>query len=257
MNTHQQSPIAKPPKLLALFLLITSALAQTVPPATTSPTGRLKSDEGVIELSPFVITAGTETGWVATETLAGSRLRTNFKDVPNEIETLTKDFMNDLALTNVEQAMGYTANVENKGDLPAAGLNSDTKNPIEPARIRSIGSGTRSRNFFQQTSTPDNFNLERITVASGPNAILFGLGSPAGIFDSTPARAQMRSKYGFELQYDSQDSKRATFDANTVVVPGKLALRLMGLSKHEYTDKKPNLDRDERLYGSVTFAVDF
>ncbi len=31
--------------------------------------------------------------------------------------------------------------------------------------------------------------ISTTTVASGPNAILFGLGSPAGIFDATPARA--------------------------------------------------------------------
>ena len=73
-----------------------------------------------MELSPFVISSTSETGWIATETLAGSRLRTNFKDVPNQIETLTKDFMEDLAVTTIDQALIYTANVENKNDyMPA------------------------------------------------------------------------------------------------------------------------------------------
>ena len=59
------------PALAAAALLLsgfTSASAQTVAPRTT---GTSSSD--TVELSPFVITETSETGWVATETLAGTR----------------------------------------------------------------------------------------------------------------------------------------------------------------------------------------
>lgn len=212
-------------------------------------------EENPVELSPFVISASSETGWVVTETLAGSRLRTNLKDVPNQIETLTKDFMMDLALTSPDQALVYTANVENiNNDYVPVDLQTVINKPTTAGRIRGVATGTLSRNFFQTSYPSDNFNVERLTVASGPNAILFGLGSPAGIFDATPARALMRNKYSFEAQFDSENSKRATFDANTMIIPEKLSLRVMGLSKREYTDKKPNLDRDDRVYGALTFS---
>ncbi len=210
--------------------------------------------ENAVQLSPFVISENSDTGWVATETLAGSRLRTNFKDVPNQIETLTKEFMDDLGVTNMDQAMSYTANVESylTDQVNQASLNL-TQDPTVAGRVRGLGIGTRSRNFFQTSLPTDNFNIDRATIASGPNAILFGLGSPAGIFDATPARAMMRNKYRFELQYDSEDSKRGVFDANAVVWKDRLALRVIGLSKREYNFKKPNRDRDDRIYGAVTF----
>jgi outer membrane receptor protein involved in Fe transport len=168
--------------------------------------------------------------------------------VPNQIETFTKEFMQDLGLTSLDQALIYTANVENASDfMPVTANGNYVSDPGLGGRVRGIGSGTLTRNFFKVQNPTDNFNLERATVASGPNAILFGLGSPAGILDATPARALMRNRYGFELQYDSENSRRATFDANAVVVPQKLSLRLMGLSKRDYTEKMPNLDRDERL----------
>jgi iron complex outermembrane recepter protein len=212
------------------------------------------SGEAVVELSPFVISAQTETGWVATETLAGTRLRTNIKDVPNQIETLTKEFMADLGLRNADQSLIYTANVENMShDYVNTDNAVDFRNPTTPARVRGVSTSTISRNYFTANNPTDNYNIERVTVASGPNAILFGLGSPAGIIDATPARAMMRNAYGFELQFDSEESKRGTFDANTVILRDKLALRLMGLSKREYTHRKPNLDRDERVYGTITF----
>jgi outer membrane receptor protein involved in Fe transport len=110
-------------------------------------------------------------------------------------------------------------------------------NPEMGGRVRDIGSGTLSRNFFQASNPTDNFNLERATVASGPNAILFGLGSGAGILDATPAQAHLsRNKYGFSLQYHSEYSKRGTVDANVVVLKDKLAVGVMGLTKTEYTD---------------------
>src|SRR4051794_11613073 len=192
-----------------IFLPISIGLAQALPPPTsTSP-----RTEDVVELSPFVISEASETGWIATETLAGSRLRTNFKDVPNQIETLTKDFMDDLGVSNINQALIYTANVENSEDYMSQTPGNQFSDPGKGGRVRGIGSGTLSRNFFQGSNPADNFNIERATIASGPNAILFGLGSPAGILDTSPARALLnRNKHGFSLQYDSEDSKRGTFD---------------------------------------------
>lgn len=227
--------------------------------AAVQPTARAArreaSREGsdAIELSPFVITETSEPGWVATETLAGSRLRTNFRDVPNQIETLTKEFMQDLGITNFADALIYTSNVENDTEYLPTSAGNVAAFPETAGRVRGVGSGTLSRNFFQTRNPTDNYNLDRATVASGPNAILFGLGSPAGILDATPARAQMRNRYGFTLQYDSEDSRRGTFDANVVAVPDKVAIRFMGLSKESYTEKRPNFDRDDRIYGTLTF----
>ena len=234
-------------EFVAVVFLVAASHAQTAVPAPKA------ESQPVVELSPFVISESSETGWIATETLAGSRLRTNFRDVPNQIETLTKDFMDDLGVSNIDQALIYTANVENYTDYMPQTPGNQVSNPAGGGRVRGLGAGTLSRNFFKVGNPTDNFNIERATVASGPNAILFGLGSPAGILDATPARAQMRNKYGFSLQYDSENSKRATFDANVVVLPDKLAVRMMGMSKREYTMKTPNLDRDERLYGAITY----
>lgn len=237
--------------LLVLVSFTARAVSQTAQPSPANPS----SEEESIELSPFVISASSETGWIATETLAGSRIRTNFKDLPNQIETLTMDFMQDLGVTTVDQALIYTANTENSNDYMSATPGQFVAGPGTGGRIRGIGTGTLSRNYFQVHNPTDNFNLERVTIASGPNAILFGLGSPAGIIDATPARAQTRkNKYGFSLQYDSESSKRGTFDANYVILRDKLAIRLMGMSKREYTEKRPNHDRDERLYAALTYT---
>ena len=50
-------------------------LAQATPPTAARPEN--KSDETTVELSPFEVTAAKDTGYQATETLAGTRIRTN------------------------------------------------------------------------------------------------------------------------------------------------------------------------------------
>lgn len=236
----------------SLFVAAGDAWAQATPPA---PANAQQESSETVELSPFVVTEAGETGWIATETLAGSRIRTDLRDVPNQIETLTKEFMQDLGLNNLDEALIYTANSESISDYSTLTPGDEVNFPASPGRVRGVGTGTRSRNFFQigDGNATDNYNLERATVASGPHAILFGLGSPAGIFEASPARALMRNRYGFTLRYDSENSKRATFDANVVVVPQKLSFRLMGLSQRVYTEKKPNFDRNDRVYGTLTF----
>ncbi len=224
-----------------LFAAASTLVAQTAAPP----------EEEAVELSPFVVESG-DTGWVATETLGGTRLRTDFKDVPNQLETFTKEFMEDLGVTSLDEALIYSANTENQYESSETASN-DGQFPTSAARVRGLRDGTLSRNFFATRSATDNYNIDRVTVASGPNAILFGLGSPAGILDSTPARAIMRNRYGFSLQYDSEDSKRGTVDVNLVLLPEKLSVRVMGLTKRAYTEKQPNYDNDDRIYGALTF----
>lgn len=239
-------------RALSGIALVAAAYSQPLAPATFPSANGIR--EQPIGLSPFVVSANDDEGWNANETLAGSRLRMRFKDVPNQIEVLTKEFMDDLGLNEAEQAFMYTMNVENRSDYVPSSFGNSIATPAPGGRVRGLGAGTLSRNFFQVRTPSDNFNLERVTVASGPNAILFGLGSPAGIVDATPARAIMRPGYGFRLQFDSENSMRATFDANVVIRPEKLAVRVMGLAKREFTEKRPNSNRDNRLYSALTWA---
>ena len=148
-------------RTLVFWLTLTAGgMAQSVTPRPPMPDDAGENSRAT-ELSPLVISAATETGWISTETLAGSRLRTNFKDVPNQVETLTKDFLDDLALTTVEQSLMYTANVENQGDYVQSLTGLGIPKPAAGGRVRGIGVGTLSRNFFQVHNPADNFNLER------------------------------------------------------------------------------------------------
>lgn len=71
-------------------------------------------DGEVVELSPFLVEAGEDSGYTATETLAGTRIRTNLSDVAASINVVTQQFLQDIAATNVEDVLAYVMEPEDE-----------------------------------------------------------------------------------------------------------------------------------------------
>jgi hypothetical protein len=244
------------PTLPVLLALTVSCAAQTIAPApaTAGTDDAKKSADAVVELSPFVIAAESETGWVATQTLGGSRMKTDFKDLAQPMEVFTMDFMRDLGVNSFEQALIYSTNIEGRNEIvDGDGLGFGVFQPRNTTRVRGLTGATLSRNFFEAQMPTDNYNLDRITIARGPNAILFGLGSPSGIVDVSLQRANLRRRsVATELQGDSNDSRRSSLNVNQPILREKLAVRVAVMSEENVTAVKPNLDRQDRYYGVVT-----
>lgn len=209
--------------------------------------------ESVVTLSPFEVSA--DTGWIATETLAGSRLKTDFKDVAAQVETMTMDFMDDFALNSVEEALIYSANVSSPEDrITGHGGGFGTSQIDNFSQIRGVGAGTNSREFFAASMPTDNYNLSRLTIASGPQSVLFGTGSPAGVLDVSLNRASVKKDGGsVEGQWDNFGSHRYVFDYNKVLIDDMLGVRVTALNEDRKQEWKPNYDKEERLYLTAFF----
>ncbi|MEY2880340.1 MAG: hypothetical protein RLZZ15_2720, partial [Verrucomicrobiota bacterium] len=222
--------------LAAVCALPIVLLAQTAPTApasaATDPKKSIAGD-GVVELSPFVIDESKETGWVATQTLGGSRMKTDFKDLAQPMEVLTMDFMRDLGVNSFEQALIYSTNIEGPAEIvDGDGTGFGVFQPRNNTRVRGLTGATLSRNFFEAGMPTDNYNLDRVTIARGPNAILFGLGSPSGIVDVSLQRANLRRRSAAtELQYNSEDSRRASLNFNQPILKDKLGVRVAWMSE--------------------------
>src|SRR5690606_14709398 len=84
----------------ASVLLLTTGVAQSTPagPATS---GAEPADSEVVTLSPFVVDAAENEGYRATSTLAGSRIKTELRDVASPITVVTKEYLNDIAAADI------------------------------------------------------------------------------------------------------------------------------------------------------------
>ncbi len=216
----------------------------------------------IVNLSPFQVNASSDMGYEATETLAGSRLNTPLKDVATQINVMTSEFLEDLAITTLDDAMQYSLNTENRfEDLdvsdPAGLGSSDTTNVIGggEGRTRSLAAPNKSHDFFDTFVRMDSYNTERFTFASGPNAILFGNSGPAGTIDTTFKRAQPARRFAeVSNRLSSTGSVRFTADFNQPIIRNRLALRIAGLNDRDKSWRKPAFYNQERIYAAISAA---
>jgi hypothetical protein len=234
-------------------------LAQTANP---DPNAAKPETEEVLVLSPFEVTADEETGYVATSTLAGTRIRTDLKDVASAISVITKEFMKDIGATDNSTLLQYTTNAEVAGTRGTyAGLGNGTsvdeganlRSPGGAQRVRGLAAADNTRDFFTTDIPWDSYNVDRIDIQRGPNSILFGLGSPAGIVNASLNGAGFRNRGSVEYRTGSYGSHRATVDVNQVLIKDVLAIRFDGLFNRERFQQDPAFQNDKRIYGAIRF----
>lgn len=246
--------------LVAATALVGPLQAQTTNQQAGSPAD---TAEEVLQLSPFEVTADGDTGYVATETMAGTRIRTDLKDVGSAISVVTKEFMRDIGATDSSTLLQYTANAEVAGTRGTyAGMgNGQTLyqgNGVSSSqRLRGLGAADNTRDYFLTDIPWDGFNVDRIDIQRGPNSILFGLGSPAGIVNATTRNADFRTRGAVEYRLSSYSSSRATIDLNQEIVDNVLAIRVSGLWSSEKFQQKPAFQDDKRLYGALRWDPKF
>jgi outer membrane receptor for ferric coprogen and ferric-rhodotorulic acid len=178
-----------------LFLAFVLGLpGQQTAPAANAPAGGSPAgatiDPAIVELSPFEVSAETDHGYAARETLAGTRFKSELKDVPSQISVMTKEFLEDIASVTVEDAFRYSLNVENTTEFlsatnAGADFNTGVLNTRGANRIRAITNPGVTHDFFHTVVLQDTYNTERVSFSSGPNAILFGNGTRNLMFGQT------------------------------------------------------------------------
>lgn len=235
---------------IALSVTAVLASAQTAPtPATTTPPlGE------AIELSPFVISSDSEKGYVATSSLAGSRLKTDLKDIAAQIDVMTPEFLNDISAVNLEEAVQFSTNNGTPGEQNT-GANDGTQSTRAGGRARGFDAITQSSDFFETSLPSDFYNIERLTIANGPQSILFGLGNAGGAIDTTTKRALMRNRYEVGFRFDSEASQRTMVDINQQIMPKRVALRVVGLRSNINNPVEGAYNDQDRLFGTVTWKV--
>ncbi len=252
--------------VLACSAFAVAAHGQSVTTDRTStsqpPPSNAPSDDQVTKLSPFEVTAAKDNGYAATDTLAGTRIRTDLKDVGASISVLTKQFLDDIGATDNGTLLQYTPNAEVAGTRGTyAGLGNGTgvdesanlRAPAGAQRVRGLAAADNARDYYVTDIPWDSFNVDRIDILRGPNSILFGLGSPAGIVNASTHNAEFRNLGSVEFRVGSYGSARTSLDLNQQIIPGVLAIRVDGLMNNENYEQKPAFSHDKRLYGTIRY----
>ncbi|OIQ98030.1 ferrichrome-iron receptor precursor [mine drainage metagenome] len=248
------------------FVAVPSVQAQQASQdQTTTSDTKTKVEDETIELSPFTVSADEDKGsYTATATLAGSRIRTDIKDVASSISVITPEFLRDTGARNNQDLLIYTTNTEvggiygNYAGVGSTFINgaSESSNFLKPSqntRVRGLDSADNTRDYFQTDIPWDAYNVGRIDLQRGPNSILFGIGSPAGIINSSINEATFKKGGNVENRFDRYGSQRFSLDYNYVLIPQELAFRVSALDDNTKFRQRPAYNHDRRIFGALRY----
>lgn len=262
------------PALLALT--VGSAFAQTQPTnrdpnSPSANPGANANDvttpdqtQAPIQLTPFEVNATQEHGYFSPTTLAGTRLNNNIADLPSSISVVTRQELLDTNSQNINDVFRFEANTEGASTYTPVTL--VRGNVADVLGNQPLVSGNRVRglnaadlemdNYFALSRIPfDTYNTQTLEIDRGPNSILFGTGSPAGIVNQTRTRAVLDKLKGeASLEVGSWGTFRDTVGINIPVWNDKLAVYVAQAYTDREFEQKPSSDLTRREYATFTFV---
>ena len=233
----------------------TAALAQSVAPPPVPSASETK--DAIVELSPFTVNTSADVGYVAENTLAGSRLNTRLRDTASSVAVFTKEFLDDLAITDLPQLLEYSVNSEM--DTNSQGAASE-QNRIIGGHALFAGIQIRGllasigMDYYTSITPTDPYRVGRYEDARGPNSILFGIGAPGGLLNQSSKFAETHRNTG-TIRYGmgSWSRSRLELDANKVLVKDKLAVSIAALHQENGGWRAFESQDKERIFGSITW----
>jgi len=224
------------------------------------------TDDTVV-LSPFTVQDSKSVGYLATSTLAGTRIKTELKDLGAAISVVTSEFLSDTAATDAGSLLSYTTNSEVGGqhgnftgaENAEAGryFQSEARtNPQFNQRIRGLGEAALTRGYFLSEVPFDSYNTSSVTISRGPNSLLFGIGSPGGIINNDLKTPIFGDNFvEASIRVGSHGSTRVEADINQELVKNRVGVRIAALREDEKYQQKPAWESDKRLYGALEVVL--
>jgi catecholate siderophore receptor len=165
-----------------------------------------------------IIVTGRSEGYRAIETTSGTKTAVPILDVPQSISVVTEKQIADLAIRSIADLVRYVPGV-------SSGQGEGHRDQI------TLRGNNSTADFFVDGLRDDVqyfrgfYNIDRVEIHKGPNAMIFGRGGGGGILNRVTKGALIDDTSGsVTASIDSFGSAYAAADANVAL--GRAALRL-------------------------------
>jgi len=154
-----------------------------------------------------IVVTGQQETYRVTEATTGTRTDTPIRDVPQSIQVVPQQVLEDRRVTRLEEALRNVS-----------GVNQTTSSlsTFEQFNIRGFQSLNILRNGLRDSSNTQVPNetalIERVEVLKGPASVLFGQGSPGGVINIVTKRPERDPFYELEFTAGNYNFYRGTVD---------------------------------------------
>ena len=196
------------------------ALAPVVLMLGATP-ARAEDDADAGSVSGVVVTAARDVDYSANRTSTATKTDMPLRDVPQSVTVITDQLIRDQSIQNLSDVFRY---------VPGVGVGQGEGHRDAPT-IR--GNATTADFFVNGVRDDvqyirDLYNVERVEVLKGPNAMIFGRGGGGGVINRVTRMADGSDRRKLTAELGSWDHKRFTVDLSQHL-NGALSGRVAGL----------------------------
>lgn len=207
--------------------LLCAGLTPVLPSAWSQPTAPTagKTTEETILLPQFTITETQANPYVSKQALSGTRVAMSIIDMPQTVSVVTSEFIQDSMASRMLDAAKYVTPVV-ESTLPVGG-DRYTIRGFQVSHEFIDGMVISGEDGYSMSLAP--YNIERIEIIKGPNAILVPGGAPGGQFNPITKSPIMKNQQSATLELSQYYGNAISTDVNQVLSQEKgIAVRFVG-----------------------------
>lgn len=193
--------------ILVFFLAVNETLAQE------------EEGEELKELSPFVVSTEQDVGYIAINSLSGTRTEVNLLEIPISIVAITQEILLDTGVDSLEDAVDYASSI-----VPSGEKVRDSEFDVRGFDAVVFRDGFISRGFT------DVATIDRIEIAKGAQGVIYGISSPGGVINVINKKPMFLPFRGsLTMQVGTEEYLRSVLDFTGVVGSEKrISYRFIG-----------------------------
>ena len=223
---------------LAASVVTTASLFAQAPSAATSS----ESSNSVVSLNAFEVNSDSDSSYGALNSNSVTRFNAELNKMPISADIYDQAFMKDVAATSVESLItGYSAGAGYNSAYQASGASAQPGDHVSHDYLQLRGFDTPSLQrdglmplglFFNPGATApgltSNFDVERVEIIEGPQALLYAGGGAGGVVNIVSKQARIGQPTFGEIEFslDQYGSKlgQVDFGASNDLVAIRVAL---------------------------------
>lgn len=202
-----------PTQSRSLLRATASALLLGTAALVSAQTAPAEKKDDVITLPTFTITETPENPYRSRQALSASRVAMDLQDIPQTVSVVTSDFIKDSFAHRMLDAAKYITPVA-ESSLPIGGDRYQIRG-FQVSHEFIDGAESSGADGYSMSIAP--YNIERIEIIKGPNAILVPGGSPGGQFNPITKSPILKDQTSLTLDFAQYFTNSLSVDINRIV----------------------------------------
>ncbi|MEM1256695.1 MAG: TonB-dependent siderophore receptor [Cyanobacteria bacterium P01_H01_bin.21] len=190
-----------------------------------------------------IMVTGEQEGYLATEASTATRTDTPLRDIPNSIQVIPRQVIEDQQAIGIEDVLENAAGVTFQGNDDGRGLEFSIRGFT---RVPVLRDGFLLPGLSSDAAEPEVANLERVEVLRGPASVLYGQAEPGGVINLVTKQPLSDPYYNLQLQGGNDGFLSPSIDlSGPLTEDGRLLYRLNALYRQEdsFRDYDNNFER--------------